>query len=56
MKKIIILIISHGVVAFAGFAAGIYVLPILTAPPAPSASDLATLASRSEYSESFAAT
>ena len=33
MKKIIILIISHGVVAFAGFAAGIYVLPILTAPP-----------------------
>ena len=53
MKKIIILIVSHGIVAFVGFGAGIYVLPILSAPPAPTASDLAALASSSEYSGEF---
>ena len=35
MKKLLLLVVSHGLVAFAGFAAGIYVLPILSAPPAP---------------------
>ncbi|MBT0959984.1 DM13 domain-containing protein [Denitromonas iodatirespirans] len=37
MKRLILLLASHGLALFAGFAAGIYVLPILTAPDAPSA-------------------
>lgn len=41
MKKLIILTLSHLSFAAAGFAAGIYALPILTAPAAPSASEVA---------------
>ena len=41
MKKLMILSLSHLLVAAAGFAAGIYALPILTAPAAPSASEVA---------------
>ncbi len=36
MKKILLLLISHLVFAAIGFALGIYALPILTAPSAPS--------------------
>ena len=39
MKKALILLASHAVVALAGFAAGIYLLPILIAPPAPDAAE-----------------
>lgn len=41
MKKLIFLSLSHLLFAAAGFAAGIYTLPILTAPAAPSASEVA---------------
>ncbi|MGD8977998.1 MAG: DM13 domain-containing protein [Gammaproteobacteria bacterium] len=41
MKKLIILSLSHLLFAAVGFAAGIYALPILTAPAAPSASEVA---------------
>jgi hypothetical protein len=40
MRKLVLLAISHSVVLAIGFAAGIYFLPILTAPPAPEASAL----------------
>jgi len=35
MKKIILLVVSHLLTGIAGFALGIYALPILTAPDAP---------------------
>ncbi|MFO6421127.1 DM13 domain-containing protein [Hylemonella sp. W303a] len=35
MKKFLLLLASHGLVLALGFALGIYVLPILVAPPAP---------------------
>lgn len=53
MKKALVLIVSHGLVAFAGFAAGIYVLPILTAPPAPSASEVRSSAEGARFIGQF---
>lgn len=53
MKKFILLLISHGVVAVLGFAAGIYALPILTAPPAPSQADVQALAEQGKYKALF---
>ena len=44
-----LLVVSHVLFAAAGFAAGIYVLPILTAPPAPTAADVATAATQAEF-------
>jgi hypothetical protein len=43
MKKFIVLVISHILAVAAGFAAGIYLLPVLIAPAAPSADDLAAV-------------
>ena len=39
----LLLIISHGGMALLGFAAGVYLLPILVQPPAP---DIASVESR----------
>lgn len=51
MKKqtIVTLLISHLVALGAGFAAGIYVLPILIAPPAPDQATVALSAKNSEF-------
>jgi len=49
MKKILLLIASHVVALAAGFALGIYALPILTAPPAPSAAEIASQTSQAVY-------
>ena len=40
LPRVLLWLASHGVVAAIGFAAGIYALPILTAPPAPTAAEL----------------
>ena len=40
MKKLLLLLASHLAVLAVGFGLGIYVLPILTAPPAPTAADV----------------
>ena len=40
MLRWILLLLTHACALAAGFAAGIYVLPILTAPPAPDAATL----------------
>lgn len=48
-----LLVVSHVLFAAAGFAAGIYVLPILTAPPAPTAADVATAATQAEFKGQF---
>jgi hypothetical protein len=53
MKKIILLIVSHVAVAFIGFGAGIYFLPILTAPPAPEISEVQAAAEGTMYSGEF---
>ena len=53
MKKLILLTVSHSLVAFAGFAAGIYMLPILTAPSAPSASEVDALTGHAEFKGQF---
>jgi hypothetical protein len=48
-----LLVVSHFLFAAAGFAAGIYVLPILTAPPAPSAAAVTAEASKAEFKGQF---
>ncbi len=53
MKKLVGLFVSHALVALAGFALGVYMLPILTAPPAPSATELAAASVGSEYEGRF---
>lgn len=51
--KIILLLLSHGVIGFVGFAAGIYTLPIITAPDAPSVAEVRQLAGAAEYRTEF---
>lgn len=53
MKKMILLVVSHVVAIAVGFAAGIYFLPILTAPPAPMDSVVQAEAETSEFTGQF---
>jgi hypothetical protein len=53
VKKSLLLVASHLLAVAAGFAAGVYLLPILTAPEAPSASEVASQASRATYAGQF---
>jgi Electron transfer DM13 len=53
LKKAIVLLLSHGVVGALGFALGVYLLPIITAPAGPAASELATLASTAQFRGEF---
>ena len=53
MKKALILAVTHAAALVIGFAAGIYVLPILIAPEAPSAAAVKTAASDAQYSAQF---
>ena len=53
MKKTLLLIASHVLAVAVGFAAGIYALPILTAPAAPSATDLAASSNQATYRGRF---
>lgn len=45
MRRLILLLGSHGIALAVGFALGIYLLPILTAPPSPDAAELEQSAS-----------
>lgn len=54
MRKFIIGIISHGVALGLGFALGVYLLPILTAPPSPDAATLEAMAQDARYTAEFA--
>ena len=51
--KLALLIASHTVALAAGFAVGIYALPILTAPAGPSLSDVQSAASVAQYTGEF---
>jgi hypothetical protein len=53
MKRILLLAVSHLVALAAGFALGIYLLPILAAPPAPSAAELQAAAAGARYKGEF---
>lgn len=53
MKKALVLLATHALVALLGFAAGIYVLPILIAPPAPQATEVSALAATARFSGQF---
>ncbi len=53
MKKIFLLILSHIVIGAAGFAGGIYVLPILIAPPAPVEAEVLEVASQAQFKSEF---
>ena len=53
MRGIVLLLLSHLVVLGAGVALGIYLLPILAAPPAPAASELQAAASGAQFQGRF---
>lgn len=53
IKKTIVLLFTHGAVAAAGFAGGIYALPILIAPPAPSVDEVSDAASTAAFTAEF---
>ena len=47
------LIVSHCAMLAVGFALGVYLLPILTAPPSPDRADLAAMAEGASYTTEF---
>lgn len=55
MKKgaVALLIASHFAVGVVGLGAGIYMLPILTAPPAPSQAEIEAMSSQAKYTAGF---
>ena len=53
MRRFVLLTVSHAFAVVGGFAAGVYVLPILTAPPAPSAAEVQTVATSAQYKGEF---
>jgi len=52
-RNVIFLIASHGMVAAFGFAAGIYALPILIAPDAPTVAEVSAAARSATYTSEF---
>ena len=52
MKKLLLLL-SHALVLGIGFMLGIYALPILTAPPAPTAAEVAAQARSAQFEGQF---
>lgn len=52
-RKVALLIATHIIVGIVGFAGGIYALPILTAPPAPSESEIKAMSSQARYTAEF---
>ena len=53
MKRALLLITSHAVVLALGFALGIYVLPILTAPTAPSSAEVSAQSGQAQFTGQF---
>lgn len=53
MRKFLLLIVTHLVFAVLGFVGGIYALPILTAPPAPSVAEVTTASSAAQFTGEF---
>lgn len=53
MKKLILLTVSHTAAVGVGFALGIYLLPILTAPKGPSPAEVQAAAEGAQYTGRF---
>jgi len=53
VKKFALLSVTHAAAAAIGFALGIYILPILIAPKAPSSAEVKSLAGSARYSGQF---
>jgi hypothetical protein len=53
IRFLILLFITHCAVGVVGFGLGIYILPILIAPPAPSQLEVQALASQAQFSAEF---
>lgn len=51
--KPLFLVVSHALMLAIGFALGVYVLPILVAPPSPTATELASQASGAAFRGTF---
>jgi hypothetical protein len=52
-RRLLLLTATHAATLGAGFALGVYALPILTAPPAPVAADVQALAAQASYRGRF---
>lgn len=52
MKKLMLLI-SHGLVGFAGFALGVYLLPILIQPQGPSEQEISSAVAKAQFEGEF---
>ena len=53
MKKPLVLLVTHLLAGAVGFAAGIYFLPILVAPPAPPDAEIQAMARLAIFSGTF---
>ena len=53
IRTLALLVATHCTVGILGFGAGIYALPILTAPPAPSESEIQAMSSQARYTAQF---
>lgn len=49
MNKILLILTSHVLAGAVGFAAGIYALPLLIAPPAPDKAEIHAISSKAQY-------
>ena len=52
-RMVALLFATHIIAGIVGFAGGIYMLPILTAPPAPSESEIKAMSSQAIYTAEF---
>ena len=52
-RNALLLVVSHIVVAAAGFAGGIYALPILIAPAAPTAEEIQSATAQAQFTGQF---
>lgn len=53
LRRIVVLICSHLLVAAMGFGLGIYMLPILTAPPAPTEAEVKATSAQALFTGAF---
>jgi hypothetical protein len=53
MFRVIVFLISHGIAMALGFALGVYLLPILIAPNAPSNAEVAGIAGKAIFTTRF---
>lgn len=53
LRKLVVFGFTHGVVGILGFALGLYALPILVAPPAPTLAEVENIASQAKFTGYF---